>query len=112
MNKDFDRSTTAPGLAICDQLCLQCHFESNFTGDCFLWIPCSNSAGGSPFETYGQLVEARFEAQQVVQEIEICLKIDIEDKHEAQLVHLIGKANLICQSLNSLRTKLLDRASV
>ena len=62
----------------------------------------------SLFDTYAQLVEARFEAKQLLQEIEIYLGIDLNDEHESALRDLIGKGNLVCQKINSLRTTLLD----
>jgi hypothetical protein len=66
----------------------------------------------SLFETYSQLVEGRFEARHLLQEIEIYLKIDIKDEHEAELGKLIGEGNSLCQKLNVLQTTLLEVASV
>ena len=62
----------------------------------------------SLFDTFAQLVEARFEAKQLLQEIEIYLGMDLNDEHESALRDLIGKGNLVCQKINSLRTTLLD----
>jgi hypothetical protein len=66
----------------------------------------------SLFETYAQLVEARFEAARFLQEIEIYLKVGVKDEYEAQLADLIGKGNLLCRKVNLLQTTLLDAASV
>jgi hypothetical protein len=66
----------------------------------------------SLFETYSQLVEGRFEASQLSQEIEIYLKKDITDQQGVELGKLIGEGNALCQKLNLLQTTLLNSASV
>ena len=66
----------------------------------------------SLFETYSQLVEGRFEARQLLQEIEIYLEADIKAEHEAELRRLIGNGNLLCSKLNALQSTLLDSANV
>jgi hypothetical protein len=67
---------------------------------------------GSLFETYSRLVEGRFEAGQLLQEIAIYLKIGVKEEHEVQLRKLIGDGNALCQKLNSLQTTLLGAAGV
>jgi hypothetical protein len=71
-------------------------------------LPQENNS--SLFETYAWLVQARFEAKQMKEEITVLIDAGTPTEQEATLTDLIGKSNVLCREAHRRLAILLSEA--